>query len=112
MKKVDVLHMHKVMLDVACEIKAKYKAGAEAHGGGLYNKPVINFMNEEILDMFCYFNVLRDQWKEMTKIIEDSRIAESELSEKHTNEVLSDALLKVYNILTTGNAQGVRMAGD
>lgn len=112
MRQTDVLHMHKVMMDTSVEIKKKYKKGYYEHGGRLYNKPVINFINEEIIDNVCYFNVLRDQWNEMIKTIEDARIAASDLSEDITKDVLMTALERVYNILTTGNSQGVRMAGD
>lgn len=97
-------HMRTVCLDTSKAVVVKYKAGQKEHGGNLWRKPVINFMGDELTDHIVYFHVLKQQWKEMEKIAKEG------LNTKVPQA--ADALVKILNILTIGNAEGKREEGD
>lgn len=96
-------HAEKVVADFSFDAIKKYQAGQEEHGGRLWRKPVLEFAWEEVLDLPVYMHTLRHQHHKMKEICAEglSGLCEPSVS-----------LQKVFNILTCGNPEGVREAGD
>lgn len=95
-------HVALISETLTSEIKKKYMAGQEEHGGKLWRKPVLGFAWEEVLDLPVYLHVLKQQHDEMKAIALAG--AQGENSQA--------ACAEIYNILTIGNAEGAREEGD
>lgn len=111
LKKSHLDHARRVCIDTTNAVIKKYKIGQKEHGGNLWRKPVINFMGDELTDHIVYFHVLKEQWNEMEKI------ATAALDGKSPDMIAavfdySRALVKIRNILTIGNPEGVKEQGD
>lgn len=55
-------HRERVIAQVTADIRAKYDAGQESHGGNLWEKPgMLEAAIEEVLDLATYLYTLREQ---------------------------------------------------
>lgn len=87
----------------------KYKKGQAEHGGQFWRKPTLNFMAEEIMDMWAYYHVHQEHVQQIKKLAFDGiaiAVGDSELLVPLGDNKQKDALLKIYNILEYGNEEG------
>lgn len=55
-------HLRNLKYDFLHAVDAKYRAGQLEHGGDLWKKPgVLEMAMEEVIDMYVYLHVLRQQ---------------------------------------------------
>lgn len=95
-------HIDQIAADTIHAVEDKYLAGQKEHGGKLWRKPVVDFMGEEVTDMIVYFHVLKHQHHKMKQIAAHGL----------NGGDAAKALKEVFNILSMGNAEGVREDGD
>lgn len=113
MTKKRIEHLRIIQMDTCKALSVKYLKGQAEHGGSLWRKPVINFMGDELTDHICYFHVLKQQWNEMIEIADSAlKIPANPEMESPRATGYRDSLTKIRNILTVGNKEGVREAGD
>jgi len=94
-------HLEGIVSLATNNIRKKYRQGQEEHGGNLWDKPCLEFMHEEILDMIVYYYTIRSQIFEATAELEYG------LERFHNGEPDAEMYFRnALNILTKGNAEG------
>lgn len=94
-------HPHEILAEIRGPLLAKYAKGQLEHGGRLWEKPVLGFMFEEIVDLVVYYSVLKEQHAEAVRRLEQA-MAYGPGQPGHALECTREA----YWILTRGNAAG------
>lgn len=89
-------HIRDIQTEIARSISEKYEYGQTEHGGRLWRKPVLPDIKDEITDLVIYFDTHMQQFEEAMDILE-GWLANNE----------DDMIEKAFNILNTGNPEGV-----
>ena len=80
----------------------KYDAGQAEHGGRFWRKPVLRYMQDEIVDLVFYYDVLAEQHEVALKYLE---LARNEFSSGEPIGVF-DYICCAENVLRYGNPEG------
>ena len=80
----------------------KYDKGQEEHGGQLWEKPVLKFMLEEVMDLPIYLLTFMDQIEQVKALLKEGLEAQDLF---HAGNAIKHAL----NILEKGNQDGKKL---
>lgn len=98
-------HVEEILAEVRHDVRTKYKAGQEEHGGKLWRKPIMNYMGEEITDLVVYWYTFRDQWYSLRR-----HLLQLEEAIGFNTEIVPDWVQadveKACNLMLHGNWQG------
>lgn len=89
MKKANKDHMLRVSADFVIAYQKKYPKGQKQHGGNLWQKPgMLKNMEEEILDQWSYYHVMKEQL--VSILVDIDELIKSDLKpaqSKHLNRI-------------------------
>lgn len=84
-------HATEVAQDFAQACRRKYMKGQDEHGGRLWRKPCWKFFEDEAVDIWVYFHVIREQlWKAI----------------QISGKCKCKSCKEINNLLTKGNVEG------
>ena len=97
-------HINDILYYLDIDARQKYNAGQTEHGGKLWNKPIMDYLGEEIIDLVIYWYTFKEQWKILKRMVlklEDDMIARPE-----TPPVLVRQMEEIANLVVCGNTAG------
>lgn len=91
-------HVAEIAAVFDSDVTKKYQAGQVEHGGRLWEKPVLGFMAEEVIDQWTYFHTANEQAQLVTALLREA-FEEGDWSK----------VKQALNVMETGNVAGKQL---